>query len=279
VFSWADEWFKFTWNTITHQEPADRRALWHDPLTNEQHFGLLATDATGVANPDPIRLGPVTARIDEEYLHLRVRVPHAHTLALGFDTLADESAAQPPPLAGPAGVLAEAAFSLNLDSTAGQSWIRADLDPLPLDYRARPAPANGWLRYSLITNRDLVVPSTGQRLPAEYLDVGNLRRGVPATDSRNLWYRDGYDVVVRVPWALAGFADPSSLAVLVPRGQDPTTRTVAGIHLLVSADGQDTFDGMLAWQAWQRVGYVERLKPDAVAVRAAMIRTAALGEG
>ena len=47
LFAWSDEWFKFTWNTIEHQRPADRRQLWHDPLTNEQHFGLVAQDATG----------------------------------------------------------------------------------------------------------------------------------------------------------------------------------------------------------------------------------------
>ena len=45
--------------------------LWHDPLTNEQHFGLIATDPTGAVNPDPVRLGDVTARVDEAYLHLR----------------------------------------------------------------------------------------------------------------------------------------------------------------------------------------------------------------
>jgi hypothetical protein len=46
LFSWADEWFKFTWNTLPRQQAvADRRQLWHDPWTNEQWFGLVATDA------------------------------------------------------------------------------------------------------------------------------------------------------------------------------------------------------------------------------------------
>ena len=32
VFEWADEWFKFTWNTIDYEVPGDRRQLWVDPL-------------------------------------------------------------------------------------------------------------------------------------------------------------------------------------------------------------------------------------------------------
>ena len=52
VFSWADEWFKRTWNTLERQV-AERRQLWHDPLTNEQWFGVLATDAGDGAGRRP----------------------------------------------------------------------------------------------------------------------------------------------------------------------------------------------------------------------------------
>jgi len=50
LFAWTDEWFKFTWNTLPRQAVADseRRALWHDPLTNEQWFGLNAEDPVPV---------------------------------------------------------------------------------------------------------------------------------------------------------------------------------------------------------------------------------------
>ena len=44
VFEWADEWFKFTWNTIDYELPGERRQLWVNPLTNEELFGLIATD-------------------------------------------------------------------------------------------------------------------------------------------------------------------------------------------------------------------------------------------
>jgi hypothetical protein len=285
VFALADEWFKFTWNTISHQIPAERRQLWHDALTNEQHFGLIANDPNGAVNPDPVRLGEVTARVDEAYIHLRFPASGARKVTIGFDTIGGESAAAHGTAApGAAQPRAEAAFALDLGAHTGEAWIRADLDPVPLDYyAAAPTARDGWQRYRLNTNRDLVVPSTGERLPAEFVDVGVLRYGhwdprEPGSDSRALWYLDGSDAVVRVPWALAGFADPSSKAVLVPKGREPTTVDVDGVGLVISRDGVDRYAGRLTWDNWQRVGYSERLKTGATAVRDAMVRTAARGE-
>ncbi|WP_160725853.1 hypothetical protein [Bacillus sp. USDA818B3_A] len=40
VFTWQDEWFKRTWNTMDYDNP-DRRPYWNNQQTNEQHFGLL----------------------------------------------------------------------------------------------------------------------------------------------------------------------------------------------------------------------------------------------
>lgn len=43
VFTWQDEWFKRTWNTMDYDN-ADRRPYWSNIQTNEQHFGLLSFD-------------------------------------------------------------------------------------------------------------------------------------------------------------------------------------------------------------------------------------------
>ena len=43
VFSWQDEWYKRTWNTIPTVD-LDRAAYWSDYQTNEQCFGLLSFD-------------------------------------------------------------------------------------------------------------------------------------------------------------------------------------------------------------------------------------------
>ena len=43
IFSWQDEWFKRTWNTI-HSVDLDNTPYWSDYQTNEQFFGLLTFD-------------------------------------------------------------------------------------------------------------------------------------------------------------------------------------------------------------------------------------------
>lgn len=43
IFSWQDEWFKKTWNTMDFDLPY-QRPFWSNPQTNEQQFGLLAFD-------------------------------------------------------------------------------------------------------------------------------------------------------------------------------------------------------------------------------------------
>jgi len=82
VFAWTDEWFKRTWNTLEHQIPPDRRQLWHDPLTNEHYFGLVATGALGPEGAEPTtlfsgteQLRKVTTQTDESSIHLRLASP------------------------------------------------------------------------------------------------------------------------------------------------------------------------------------------------------------
>ncbi|MBD3108687.1 hypothetical protein IEO70_09940 [Bacillus sp. AGMB 02131] len=43
IFTWQDEWFKRTWNTMNYDNP-DRRPYWSNAQTNEQQFGLLSFD-------------------------------------------------------------------------------------------------------------------------------------------------------------------------------------------------------------------------------------------
>jgi hypothetical protein len=269
VFAWADEWFKFTWNTVNHQAPADRRQLWHDPLTNEQWFGLIATDARGSPHHG----------LDESYVHLSTTLPDPvpARVTLGLDVLPGLRGAPPP---GSTDGAADAAFELDLKARTGQAWIRTDLDPLPLDYDLppgiRPAPVNGWQRYQLITNRSLVVPSTGKRLPPELFDVGKLRHGSwdpadPSADSRALWRLDGSALTVRVPWAFAGFGDPSSHTVLTVSAGAAAPVKSPGVDVTLSDGGPARAIAQVRWEGWQRVYYAERLKQDAWQFRNALI--------
>ncbi|GGQ67576.1 hypothetical protein [Couchioplanes azureus] len=286
LFAWVDEWFKFTWNTVAHQDP-ERRQLWHDPLTNEQHFGLLAMDAAGPpGQPERFLVDDesgwparrMTARVDEAYLHLRVGLAGSPpgALTLGFDVLAAVSGAPPP---GSGSAEADAAFALDLVGQRGQAYLRSELDPVPLDYAVPdglrgPAP-RGWRRFELVVNRELTVPSTGERLPAELQNAGALRYGRPRDDSRALWYRDGDDLVVRVPWAMLGYADPSANMVGVRTGKRLARTPSPGVGVTVSAAGTDQPAGSVTWTNWNRVYATERLKDGADLFRDAALETAA----
>ncbi|GAB1644170.1 hypothetical protein [Krasilnikovia sp. MM14-A1259] len=290
VFAWADEWFKKTWNTVNHQLPADRRQLWHDPMTNEQYFGILATDPTGppeqpeqtlLDSPTGVPARKVTARRDESFLWLRITLADlAPTrLTIGLDVL-PQLTGDPPP--GGLDRRPDTALTLDLSARTGQAWIRSQLDPLQTDWpvpdNERPEAPPGWHAYQLITNRPLYVPTLDRVLPAELFDAGRLRYGglnpaEPGADSRALWVRDGADLTVRVPWALAGFSDPSSLQVLTPHGRDPVSTTSPGVTPILSVDHIDQTAGWFRWQQWQRVYHTERLKPGADQLQRAFIAT------
>lgn len=42
VFAWMDEWFKRNWFAMEFEHPAERARLWHNMMSPEQHYGLLA---------------------------------------------------------------------------------------------------------------------------------------------------------------------------------------------------------------------------------------------
>lgn len=270
VFAWIDEWFKFTWNTLPRHAPvAERRQLWHDPWTNEQWFGIKASDA-GPAEP----LGRVVQEsrglvreirlaTDPSWLHLRIRLDNepTKTLRLEFDVV-------PKPAAR-----SDYAISLDIANGTGQAYVRPELDPLVLDFSPLPDGVvqreGDWNRMLLSTNRELTIPTTGERLPYETMNVGALRQGTwnpdaEEYDSLATWRVDGKDVIVRIPWMQLGIVDPSSRQALVPVVQDgtPTATTVdvPAIAVRVIPEQGAAATAKLAWDVWNVVAPVERFK-------------------
>jgi hypothetical protein len=260
VFSWTDEWFKRTWNTMEHQDP-ERRQLWHDPLTNEQWFGLVATD------PDPVADAAVEAMpktgayeylyawADASYVHLDVKMRDAlpSTLVLDADVV-------------PGPDRADYRVTVDLAADTARLDVRRELDPIRLDTPKRPYrpdQADDWHLYRLITNQEY--DHNGHHYPAEYQDVGDLVEGSwdPAAkdvDSMSTWHVDEArrTVSLRIPWSMLGFADPSSHLAL---GEGtPAERVISdGIGFDLDADGAT---GRLdfVWPDWNNTGYRERPK-------------------
>jgi hypothetical protein len=248
VFSWADEWFKFTWNTaprhaVVHSE---RRALWHDPLTNEQFFGVLAVDPRRVGRRviHEARDGVHVIGLDHDaswvYLDIDLAATPSGPVVLGFDVIPSPGLALPgapgtPGASSSEGVAAqEACFdvAVTVDVAAGTArcLIRADLDPVLMDGLPRSAlPAaqpDGWTLQRMTLSAPRIVPTTRRATPVQFLDVGVLRRGRwdpgSGRDSMATWdFTPGSQggpaqLLFRLPWSLLAISDPSSLTALVP---------------------------------------------------------------
>ena len=267
LFEWTDEWFKRTWNTEEHQRPgAERRQLWHDPLTNEQWFGVLATDAGKVADaaselsPESGPVKYVLADADASYAHLDVtfrdQVPDRFTVT------ADAVSAVP-----------GADYRVDVRPKAGTAQVSvvAALDPVRLDSR-RPADDapdadQPWHPFRLMVNREL--HDDAHRFPAEFLDVGRLRRGSwdPASstyDSLATWNvdRPHRTVHLRLPWSMLGMADPSGRTALGP-GTPAAAVQVPGITLGFAVPGSAPATLDWTWPTWNYVKHAERVKQGA----------------
>ncbi|MFN8110050.1 MAG: hypothetical protein U0Y82_09440 [Thermoleophilia bacterium] len=260
VFSWEDEWFKRTWNTMDHQDP-ERRQLWHDPLTNEQWFGLVATDpqplpdASAEVSPAGGSFADVLVHADASWVYMDVAMRDAlpRRLAVDADVV-------------PGGRSTD--VRILADTVTGQArlQVRAALDPIRLDTPQRPyrqGQSLPWHDYALITNR--VYHVHGRTLPAEFQSVGELIRGdwdptAKDGDSNATWQVDAAHrtVHLRIPWSMLGLADPSSRLAL---GEGTPARMVAvrGIGFTFDADGART--GLrFTWDPWNHTTYRERLK-------------------
>jgi hypothetical protein len=293
IFEWTDEWYKKTWNTQFHQLPADRLALWHDTFTNEQYFGLVATDPlgtgpgpstiyrnAGAGTADAGSVRQVTAWTDESYIHLTVlfaRAP-AGALTVGLDTIPGIIGPPPP---GSGDRHAADALALDLTRRTGQAWVRDRLDSDRIDYApipagARPAPQDGWRPLELVTDKPWLLPLTRRHTPMRFNNVGLLRYGYwtpgrPSCSNLALWNVDGTALRLRIPWAMAGISDPSSHQALIPQGLFRATSVmIPGIGLTISTGGRHVRNtGTVRWNNWQSVRYRERVKAGAAAVRAA----------
>lgn len=245
--------------------PADRRQLWHNPLTNEANFGLLAMDP-GASGPPVVVDGDGTdwaadmsqailesqgtvreVRVthDEGYLYINLVLDHPEAwldapIAVGFDTVPGDSGGLPG--APGVGVGTDTAIVIApVDGAApgaveAHAYVRAsnDYNALVLGRRlgfydvddAALEPGSGvWNPQRLNVNRPLTVPVLEIEQPIEWFELNPLPTGSSSPTDR--------DFDSRTVWAAEG----QSIELRVPWGivglSDPSSR--AG--LVVDSDG------------------------------------------
>lgn len=284
LFEWADEWFKFTWNTIDYQVPAGRRALWHDPWTNEQYFGVLAFEPGSeqriaidgdredwsdqqVIHESRGGVRQIRATHDESFTYLGIAFDEEPNGPVGISV--DVISGGEPVGPGNARSVDGADYFIRIepDGDAAQAYTVASNDHNEKRYAyglgyLKPS-GERWNPQTLITNRPFEV--AGRAYDAETFNIGRLMRGVtdrgsPEFNSLAMWELKGRFLEIRIPHMTMGFSDPSSLqARVVGENGVISTSTVDRIKLGVSL-GSELATGDYGWEQWQKATYHERLK-------------------
>lgn len=248
VFSWQDEWFKRTWNTMAHVD-LTKTPFWSDVQTNEQFFGLLAfdpgkersvsypdgdleewQDMEPVLEADALRL---YAQYDEKYLYLMIEGenynPVADRLSLGLDIT---------PKSGSSTVLGTA---LNFDQPIDfYLMIRGDQAEIQVQERYEVLNAvSGSLVYGEDPFLDPPAKDSPVFKPIQLIlqDVSRYQLGLskvremPATDPTGILKRGNgnpeaadfnsltdycfaeHAVELRLPWELLNFSNPSEMQI------------------------------------------------------------------
>lgn len=316
VFSWIDEWWKATWNTTDLSIPQERRPLWFNRLTNEQCFGMIAAEpgpagSAIVLDGNSIDWDRTRSRVDRAYPALALSVSHdeAHLYLLlrnrarAWDFLRDEVNIGFQTLSGGSRIADRApgiAFSqpieflLNIKGAAdAHLYVSSAYDQhiyrwgyatqfVPFDSRY-PDPANGlFVPWKLLLARSLVLPLTGQKVPAEEAEIGVLRMGITDPDSSDYddladWYAKQHVLEVRIPWMMLGFTDPSTPFAwnwpYLAGKLEPTAATGVLLEVHLSVDGKEVYAAsplLYSWKRWDLPQYHERPKISYTTMRDAL---------
>ncbi|TJY44596.1 hypothetical protein E5161_02575 [Cohnella pontilimi] len=217
VFTWQDEWFKRTWNTMDYDDP-ERRPLWSNAQTGEQQFGLLAFDPgkngpviridgdaadwdkAGIpsipADSPDASVTQYAVTSDERYVYFRLDMKQTvdwtrTKVGILIDSIDGQGQQSVP---GITGLTSDAAFDFSIELAGpGRSRVLTDsyYDPFEFQYghelRMVPLPDtagtrnNGrWNPIRLALNKELVIPDRqgeDRVRPFESYETGELRYG------------------------------------------------------------------------------------------------------
>lgn len=297
VFEWTDEWFKFTWNTIEYELPQDRRQYWRNPLTNEEHFGLLAMEpgkktavtldgsdrewknnnSKVIAKHDGI-IDEIKATHDAEYLYLLLKTKPQSDLkgsTLAFDVRPGGNGG----IKGRPGTLPDADVQIEFDQdgkvvlnqaawTDPFSWqFGVALKYVPVDPSSLQQGSGSWVPVRQVQNKPTVIPSSGVQRPVETSTLESMSQGTtdpskPDFDDRNLVMTNGAVTEIRIPWSFLTFSDPSTHQVYTPQ-PDGTIKqeTVGKMNIaLVDNNGGVISSKGYKWDNWNLVDWHERKK-------------------
>lgn len=268
VFTWQDEWFKRTWNTMDYDNP-DARPYWSNAQTNEEQFGLLSFDThkigvdgdAGDWEEDPMyeddgMIKSFAMDHDERYLYFKVKHDPGFTgdIEIPLDIVPGQGNHEARGLETADAV--DFIIRINDESRIvvddyydffkvqyghGLGMIDAEGEPEKDSGEYNP------IRYAL--SKEIYLPHLDEILPFEYYETGLLREGIAnpeaeGYDSLNdyYWNREDGVLEIRIPWMLIGARDPSArefIGDIVKDGLDASV-DIDGIKAGVILTGDGT---------------------------------------
>lgn len=292
VFTWQDEWFKRTWNTMDLDDP-ERRPFWSNAQTNEQQFGVMSFDRLlvqpdgEVADWEGIEpLGKENDNLyvthDERYLYVRSKKVNGNMPTFYFDvhpSIGSEN------IGNAFFQSNKPEFKLSFDSEKkGALHVDAYYDTFLYQYgfdvpMLKPMPQkpvnNGGVfnPIRLALNKEIVRPDTGEVLPFDYYETGAMRFGNSNPESADYDSLADYyvndqtgDIEIRIPWLLLNIKDPSSLKAtgdVFKEGLAAET-AIDGIGIAVSDSDEAAKSipemNVYKWEPWNEPVSSERLK-------------------
>ncbi|MBC3797658.1 family 2 glycosyl transferase [Acetobacterium tundrae] len=298
VFSFQDEWFKRTWNTMDFDLP-ERRPYWDNVQTNEQHFGLLAFDSgekesTCYVDGDskdwegstPISTTNGTElymKSDETYVYFMAKTSNFNfdqdNLIIPVDTLQNQGSSSNN------GVnfdkAADFLISINgkdnsrimvdsyYDSFQYLYGEKLNMIPKNPDYDINNS--GKFVPMYLCLNKELYLPQDKLILPFSQYETGKLTYGDGNPNNSDFNSLSDFCVKdniveIRIPWQLLNFMDPSTKMVMNDLHIDgiqpvKTDGIYAGVGILNKTSDQNINMNFYSWQDWNVATYHERLKP------------------
>lgn len=250
MFTWQDEWFKRTWNTMELDNP-DQRPYWSNVQTNEQRFGLLSFEThTKPVDGNPDKWNPseeldskengliqaLSVDHDEAFLYFMIDFDENQwdretQFNILLDTIPNQGNHSVP-------LIDDVTFDEGIDfvielSAENESrvWVDNYYDPFYYQYGYElefldnsEVIANNDGQFNLIhyaLSKPMIIPSTGEFIPFDYYETGLLKEGMGNPQS------DDYDsladyiineesgiIEVRIPWLLLNVKDPSQKEIM-----------------------------------------------------------------
>ncbi|GLC28838.1 family 2 glycosyl transferase [Clostridium omnivorum] len=300
VFTWQDEWFKRTWNTMDF-DIADRRPYWSNPQTNEQEFGLLAFDPGSKKSISYVdgnidewkKIKPVVqddnlkmyVQSDEKYLYLLAQCKN-------FDK-DKENLIIPIDITDGSGNIQWKEKNISFDKPAdflvvidGEKKSRVLVDAYYDSFYYMYSKLNMIEKNQsfenknngifnpiyLCLNRELFLPQDKIKLPLSKYETGKLVYGDGNPEHKNYnsladFIINGDNIEIRIPWALLNVMDPSTKMVIGDMykvGIMPIKTNGISIGLLALKGNtleRGTRMANYSWKEWEQPTYHERLKP------------------